>query len=78
MNYQGILEYNNELRYEVDNNILIPKHSQKECEIRSATVLVARDLCVDLGWNAEYVDGFFWLGSKGIEHPFHLCITTDY
>jgi len=78
MDYRGILEYNRELRYEIDNNILIPKHSQKECEIRSATVLVARDLCIDLGWNAADVDGFFWLGARGIEHPFHLCITSDY
>lgn len=78
MDYRGIIEYDDELRYEIDTNRLIPKYSQKECEIRSATVLVARDLCVDLGWNVADVDGFFWLGARGIGHPFHLTVTTDY
>ena len=78
MDYRGILEYDNELRYEVDTDRHIPKWSQKECEIRSATVLIARDLQVTLGWTIAEIDGYFWVGAKGIEHPFHLCVTTDY
>lgn len=80
MNYRGILEYNSELKYEIESERLIPKWSQKECEIRSATVLVAKTLVKELQWTVADVDGFFWLGSKQIQDPFpfHLTITTDY
>ena len=78
MDHLGILEYSTELRYEIDSNRLIPKWSQKECEIRSATVLVAEELCKELKWTVADVDGYFWLGARHIENPFHLTITTDY
>ena len=78
MDNLGILEYSAELRYEIDSDRLIPKWSQKECEIRAATVLVAKDLCKELKWTVGDVDGYFWLGARGLENSFHLTITSDY
>ena len=78
MDHLGILEYSSELRYEIESDRLIPKWSQKECEIRAATVIVARDLCKELKWTVADVDGYFWLGARGLDNPFHLTITSDY
>jgi len=78
MDHYGIIEYNSELRYEIDNDRLIPKWSQKECEIRSATILVAKKLGQILNWNVAEIDGFFWLNAKQLRNPFHLTVTTDY
>jgi len=78
MNHEGIIDYDVELAYEIASRRPIPKWSQKECEIRSATILVARNLCVTTDWNVAEVDGFFWLRRKEAVSPFHLTITTDY
>ncbi len=78
MNNEGVIKYDTELSYEIHSRRPIPKWSQKECEIRSATILVARYLCEATGWNVAEVDGFFWLRRKEAKHPFHLTITTDY
>ena len=78
MNNEGIINYNAELSYEIKTSRPIPKWSVKECEIRSATVLVAKYLCEATGWNVAEVDGFFWLRRKEAANPFHLTITTDY
>jgi len=78
MNHEGVIQYDVELSYEIDTRRPIPKWSQKECEIRSATVLVAKYLCESTGWNVAEVDGFFWLRRKEATNPFHLTITTDY
>jgi hypothetical protein len=78
MNHEGVISYNTELNFEIHDRRMIQKGSQKECEIRSATVLVARYLCNKTGWNIAEVDGFFWLRRKEAKNPFHLTITTDY
>ena len=78
MNHEGIIEYDTELGYEIDLRRPIPKGSQKECEIRAATVQVAKMLIENTGWNVAEVDGYFWLRRKEVEGPFHLTITTDY
>ena len=78
MRDQSILQYDVELSYEVDTRRPIPKWSQKECEIRAATVSVAKTICTSTNWNVAEVDGFFWLRRKEATNPFHLTITTDY
>lgn len=78
MNHEDVIKYDVELSYEVNTRRPIPKWSQKECEIRSATILTARYLCETTGWNVAEVDGFFWLRRKEAKQPFHLTITTDY
>jgi hypothetical protein len=78
MNHEGIIGYDTELQYEIDTRRLIPKGSQKECEIRAATLHVAKMLGEGTGWNVAEIDGYFWLRRKQVLNPFHLCVTTDY
>jgi len=78
MNHEGLIEYDTELQYEIDTRRLIHKGSQKECEIRAATIKVAKMLVESTGWNTAEVDAYFWLRRKESFEPFHLCITTDY
>ena len=72
------LKYSSELKHIIGANQPIPKHSQMECEIRSATVLTMRKLCELTGWNIADIDAFFFLKRKEPKDPFHLTITTDY
>ena len=78
LEHEGCIKYHPPLKEMIENNSLIPKYSQIECEIRSATVLACDKLKKLTGWNMSDVDGWFWLGSKKVDGPFHLTITTDY
>lgn len=76
--YFGCFKYNPELYKKIDKSELIGKGSLMECEIRAATVLVARKLCEITGWNVSDVDAWFWLRRRHCDRPFHLTVTTDY
>ena len=78
LNYFGCLIYEEGLHNAIETNQLIAKHSQPECEIRAATVLIIKKLCEITGWNVAEVDGFFFTKRYDAENPFHLTITTDY
>lgn len=78
MNHEGIIEYDTELDYEIATRRPILKGSQKECEIRAATIHVAKILGEKTDWNVAEIDGYFWLRRKEAFNPFHLTITTDY
>jgi hypothetical protein len=78
LEYNDCIIYSDELEHMIENNVLIPKHSKIECEIRAATVLACRELMKNTGWNIADVDGWFWLRRKEVTTPFHLTITTDY
>ena len=78
LNYFGCLIYQEDLYDAIKTNQIIPKHSQPECEIRAATVLIIKKLCEMSGWNVAEVDGFFFTKRHEADRPFHLCITTDY
>ena len=78
MNHEGIIEYDTELSYEIDLRRPILKGSQKECEIRAATVQIAKILGEMTGWNIADIDSYFWLQRKQVTSPFHLTVTTDY
>ncbi len=78
LEYYDILEYDEDLLAAIEREILIPKGSLAECEIRSATIIACRQLGQELGWSMPQVDGYFWLSRKEVTTPFHLTITTDY
>lgn len=78
LNYFGCLIYEDNLYDAIETNTLLPKHSQPECEIRAATVLIIKKICEITGWNVAEVDGFFFTKRHDAENPFHLTITTDY
>ncbi len=78
LNHYGCIKYSIDLTKAIKNNILITKHTQAECEIRSATILACRELSKLTGWNIADVDGWLWLQRKQATQPFHLTITTDY
>lgn len=78
LKHYNCLAYSKDLQNKIDNNELIPKHSQVECEIRAGTVLVCKALVERTGWNIADVDGWFWLNRNECKDPFHLTITTDY
>jgi hypothetical protein len=76
--YFGCIKYSDSLRKKISKNILIPKWSEEECEIRSATILTARELCKLTDWNVADVDSWFFIRRNQVDKPFHLTITTDY
>ena len=78
LNHYGCISYISKLSNQIEFNRLIPKHSQPECEIRSATILTMRELCKLTGWNIAEVDGWLFVRRHDATGPFHLTITTDY
>lgn len=74
----GCIQYDPYLITLIDSNMLIPKHSLLECEIRAATVLACKKLMEITKWNIADVDGWLWLRRNEVTTPFHLTITTDY
>lgn len=78
MHFFRLIDYTSNLRHRIENNILIEKYSQMECEIRAATVLTCLKLCKLTEWNTSEVDAWFWLRRNECNSPFHLTITTDY
>ena len=74
----GSINYVKELEDIIENNTLIPKHSQMECEIRSATILTARKLCELTGWTVADVDSWLFSQRHNCKNKFHITETTDY
>lgn len=70
--------YSPDLYRKIEDGQLIPKASQEECEIRSATIVVIKNLCERTGWNVAEIDAYFFLRRHEVQNPFHLTITTDY
>jgi hypothetical protein len=74
----GFIKYSEELMNLINNDIIIPKGSRYEVEIRAATVLACQAICEATGWNSSDVDMWFWGKRDLTTDPFHLTITTDY
>jgi hypothetical protein len=72
------IEYNDLLAHEIDNCILIKKHSLKEIQIRAATIKVCKQLQDITGWTVADIDTFLWCNRKLTNKPFHLTVTCDY
>lgn len=71
-------EYSDLLSHEIDNCILIKKHSLKEIQIRAATIKICKQLQDITGWNASDIDTWLWTKRKMTDKPFHLTVTYDY
>lgn len=82
----GILNYSNELVYEIDNKHLIPHDSEMEIEIRAnmiyAIELIKKELQKNgINMNSVQIDNSLWLLSKNKEYkdkPHHLTKTIYY
>lgn len=72
------IEYSDLLANEIDNCILIKKHSLKEIQIRAATIKVCKQLQDITEWNAADIDTWLWTKRKMTNKPFHLTVSTDY
>lgn len=76
---EGCIIYSSKLDKKICDNVLIPKGSREECEIRAATIIACREIQKLTGWSISDVDGWFWLRRHEYDNwPFHLTITTDY
>ena len=78
LRHYGCIQYDEELSNIVDKEILIPKCSAYETEIRAATILACDKISELSGTNNVIVDNFLWQSRKLSDRPFHLTITTDY
>ena len=78
LRHYGCIQYDEELSNIVDSEILIPKGSAYETEIRAATILACDKISVLSDTNNVIVDNFLWQSRKISDKPFHLTITTDY
>lgn len=74
----NIIEYEEELKWAIENEVQISKGSMPECEIRASTIIACKRICEKSGWTMPQVDGYFWLRRKEATNPFHLTVTTDY
>jgi len=72
------IEYSENLKERILDNMLIPKNSLEECEIRAATILACEEFKKYTGWNISDIDTKLWLYGRKLVTPFHLTITTDY
>jgi len=72
------ISYSLDLKRSIEDHQPIPKHSIRECEIRSATVLSCQKLCDLTEWTIAEVDWWLWSQRDSVTSPFHLCETTDY
>lgn len=76
----GLIVYKPELAEKVDHNVLLPKGSEEEVEIRAATIHICQKLSLIGRTPPPIIDDYLF--SKRHEalkvHPFHLTITTDY
>lgn len=78
LKYYGCLEYSTELETDISENVLIPKDSIKEIQIRAATIKVCNELKEKLNWNIADIDTYLWGSRKISNAPFHLTISTNY
>ena len=78
LNHFNCITYHPTLEFDIKSDQLIPKHSKQEYEIRSATIIVMRELCELTKWNIADIDSYLFLQKNQIQDKFHLTITTDY
>ena len=73
-----LLKYSDKLSTMIDEDILIPKNSRIECEIRAATIKVIKILSDKSGKNIGDIDYYLWKNRNFCSNKFHLTLTTDY
>ena len=72
------IRYHPDLEDMVDAEIIIPKGSAYEVEIRAATIIACDKIAELSKTNNVIVDNFLWQSRKLSNKPFHLTVTTDY
>ena len=78
LNHFKTFKYSIALSYKMQEGKLIEKGSLMECQLRAATVMVCKTICIGTGWNIADVDTYLWTKRKLPRKKFHLTITTDY
>jgi hypothetical protein len=78
LRFYGVLKYGPMLTMDIDNDVLIPSGSRKECEIRASMILACKKLSQKSGIDISTLDYWLWLNRKLCTDKFHLTITTDY
>ena len=81
----GVLEYSEELNFDIVNEILIPKDSLKEMEIRASSIIATeqmREELVEFGRDitTNELDWILWVEAKAtkFEKPHHKTLSTFY
>lgn len=79
LNYFDCIKYTPLLQELINHDVLIPKFSLPECEIRSATILACDYIVKESNTDISFVDWYFWSRRNECKNEkFHLTITTDY
>lgn len=78
LEWLGVLEYSDGLRFLIESHAPIPAGSLMECEIRAASILACEMLAGLSGETMCDVDDYLWSRRKSCDRPFHLTVTTDY
>jgi hypothetical protein len=78
LNHFGAFTYGNALSYKIQEGKLIESSSLMECQLRAATVMVCKTICMGTGWNIADVDTYLWTKRKLPKKKFHLTKTSDY
>ena len=81
--YWGILEYNSDLTFKVDNHIEIIKDSREEIEIRAGTIMAVEKIKKELHQpplTSMQLNDYLWLTGDTIPQTqfYHLTRTTAY
>lgn len=78
LNHFKVLEYSNGMIFKIQESKLIEKGSLMECQLRAATIIACKMICLTSGWNISEVDTWLWTKRKEPKSKFHLTYTTDY
>ena len=73
-----ILNYNDELTTDIANDVIIPKHSRKEVEIRANTIIAIDKLRDKTGLSVSELDDYLFNMRNQFTTKHHLTYTTDY
>jgi hypothetical protein len=75
----GILHYNDEIKYRIDNHQLIDTQSKEELAIRAATIIACEHIAQEHGLSIPAIDRWLWLARNDYgDKNFHLTRTTAY
>jgi hypothetical protein len=79
LNHFECIKYTAPLGGLINHDVLIPKFSLPEIEIRSATILACDYIVKESNTDISFVDWYFWSRRNECkDKKFHLTVTTDY
>ena len=74
----GLIEMSEELSLLVDSNEVLIENSEKELNIRAATIKACEIIAKKNSISVDDVDAYFFMLRKECKLNHHLCITTNY